>query len=134
MEERARQLLRAARLRVTGSRTALVTAMLRHPEPASMEDAVKLCGRQGGDPATVWRNLLALCEAGVLQTVRGVGKREMYEIAHHAHQHAHVSCTRCGKVECVEIEKLPKQPPAPKGWHLNDVSVTVWGLCPECSS
>lgn len=137
MQERARQILRSARLRVTGSRTALVAALLERELPVSMDDAVQICGKSGGDPATVYRNLLALCEAGVLQSVRGVGRREMYELAgdthDHAHSHAHLSCTRCGRVECVEIDKLPKRPEAPEGWKLNDVSVTVWGLCPKCS-
>jgi Fe2+ or Zn2+ uptake regulation protein len=131
-DDRARQLLKQAKLRVTAGRVALVSTLLKHVEPVSMEDAVRLCGSNGGDPATIYRNLQTLRDAGVLQQVRGVGRREMYELVHAEHAHAHISCTNCGRVECVEVGALPGQPDAPKGWQANDVSVTVWGLCPEC--
>jgi Fe2+ or Zn2+ uptake regulation protein len=131
--DRARQLLKNAKLRVTAGRVALVSTLLQHAEPVSMEDAVRQCGAAGGDPATIYRNLRTLLDAGVLQPVRGVGRREMYELVHKEHAHAHISCTRCGKVECVEVGAMPGQPPAPKGWQAREVSVTVWGLCPQCS-
>lgn len=138
--DRARHTLRAAGLRVTIARAALVAALLRAHEPVSMDDAVRLCGEDGGDPATVYRNLQALRDAGVLQAVRGVGRREMFELVGHGHarqdghdhHHAHLSCTKCGRVECIEISDLPHKPAAPKGWAIDDVSVTVWGLCPDC--
>jgi Fe2+ or Zn2+ uptake regulation protein len=136
--ERSQAILRSAKLRVTDSRSALVAALLKRHEPVSLEDAVKLCGDDGGDPATVYRNLQSLREAGVLQPVRGVGRREMFELCeacideHHQHHHAHVSCTRCGKVECIELASKPATPPGLKGWAIDEVTVTVWGLCPEC--
>jgi Fe2+ or Zn2+ uptake regulation protein len=127
-------ILRQAKLRVTVGRKALIQALMEHAEPVSMDDAVNLCGDKGGDPATIYRNLQALCEAGILRPVRGVGRREMYELAiEHGHSHAHVSCTRCGKVECIEIEHMPAHPGAP-GWQLDDVSLTAWGVCPECAT
>lgn len=132
--EKARSILRKSGLRVTITRTTLVSCLLDAAEPVSMDDAVNLCGRNGGDPATVYRNLQALTDAGILQPVRGVGRREMFELvepAPHDH-HAHLSCTRCGKVECIDLAPLPEKPPAQNGWEVDDVTVTVWGLCPEC--
>ena len=128
-------MLRKSGLRVTVTRATLVAAMLESHEPVSMDDAIRLCGDNGGDPATIYRNLQALTEAGILQPVRGVGRREMFELVHepHAHSHAHVSCTRCGRVECIELSKLPDKPAGPKGWTVDDVTVTVWGLCPDCA-
>ena len=135
--ERARSILRRAGLRVTITRATLVAAMLEAHEPVSMDDAVRLCGQNGGDPATIYRNLQALSEAGVLQPVRGVGRREMFELTDShvhegAHHHAHVSCTKCGRVECIDLTELPDKPAPPKGWSVDEVTVTVWGLCPEC--
>ncbi|MCA8911826.1 MAG: transcriptional repressor [Planctomycetes bacterium] len=138
--ERARQILRKSGLRMTITRTTLVAAMLESHEPVSMDDAVRLCGHNGGDPATIYRNLQALSEAGILQQVRGVGRREMFELSHEhpvdeaqgKHHHAHLSCTKCGRVECIDLKDLPHKPPAPEGWKLDDVTVTVWGLCPDC--
>ena len=136
--EHARQVLRKSGLRVTVTRATLVAAMLESHEPVSMDDAIRLCGDNGGDPATIYRNLQALTEAGILQPVRGVGRREMFELTErhthdHGRHHAHVSCTKCGKVECIDIADLPNKPPGPKGWMIDDVTVTVWGICPECA-
>jgi Fe2+ or Zn2+ uptake regulation protein len=133
-DDAARQLLRDAGLRVTGTRVALILALQQRAEPASLDDAVRLCGHAGGDPATIYRNLQALTEAGVLHAVRGVGRREMFELPAARHEHAHVSCTRCGRVECVEVSRAPLTPKAPRGWKVDSVSLTVWGLCPECRS
>lgn len=133
--EQARAILRKSGLRVTVTRATLVAAMLDSHEPVSMDDAVRLCGDNGGDPATIYRNLQALSEAGILQPVRGVGRREMFELhhAHAKHHHAHMSCTKCGRVECIDLNSLPDKPAGPKGWTVDDVTVTVWGLCPECA-
>lgn len=131
-DKQARQLLRDAGLRVTTTRVALIAALLRRAEPASLEDAVRLCNGNGGDPATVYRNLQALSGAGVLQAVRGVGRRDMFELSAKPGQHAHVSCTKCGRVECAGTQRAAAPPPTPKGWQVEAVSVTVWGLCPDC--
>ncbi len=133
-EEQARTLLKAKGLRVTGSRAALVAALMRAHEPVSLEAAHKLAGSAGGDQATVYRNLQALTGAGMLRLVKGVGRREMFELTVHGHRHghAHMACTQCGRVECIEIDGMPQQPPKLKGWNVSDLTVTVWGLCPAC--
>jgi Fe2+ or Zn2+ uptake regulation protein len=129
-----RATLRGAGLRVTLTRVELLRALLAAHEPVALEDAARLVGEAGGDPATVYRNLQALTEAGVLRSVRGVGRREMFEPATRgADGHAHISCTRCGRVECVDNAPHPK-PPAVKGWQVSDVTVTAWGLCPDCAA
>lgn len=131
-EEQSRTLLKAKGLRVTGSRAALVAALMRAHEPVSLEAAHKLVGATGGDQATVYRNLQALTRAGMLRVVKGVGRREMFELTVHGHGHAHLACTKCGRVECIEIDRMPEQPPKLKGWNISDLTVTVWGLCPGC--
>lgn len=135
----ARSILRKAGLRVTLTRATLVSRLLEAAEPVSMDDAVRLCGDNGGDPATVYRNLQALTDAGILRAVRGVGRREMFELtdshphdeAHDGH-HAHLSCTRCGKVECIDLKDLPRKPAPARGWQVDDLTVTLWGTCPDC--
>jgi Fur family transcriptional regulator, ferric uptake regulator len=129
-----RATLRSAGLRVTLTRVELLRVLLAAPEPLALEDAARLVGQSGGDPATVYRNLQALSEAGVLRSVRGVGRREMFEPATRAADgHAHISCTRCGRVECADALEVP-EPPTVEGWQVNDVTVTAWGLCPECAN
>lgn len=132
--EQARTLIKARGLRVTGGRASLVAALMRAGEPVSLETAQSLCGAEGGDQATVYRNLQALSKSGLLRAVKGVGRREMFELAVQAHEHghAHMACTKCGRVECVDLGDVPAKPPKLNGWNVSDLSVTVWGICPQC--
>lgn len=125
-------LLRTARLRVTSGRVALLNVLRKAAKPVTLEDAVALCSGEGGDPATVYRNLQSFTENRLVRHVRGVGRREMYELVaqQHNHQHAHLTCTRCGRVSCIEFA-APSAPEA-EGWQVEEVTVTVWGLCPAC--
>ncbi|HRJ80189.1 MAG: transcriptional repressor [Planctomycetaceae bacterium] len=132
-EEQARSMLKQARLRVTGGRISLLAVMLRESHPLSMDDASDLCGWKGGDRATVFRNLHALSEAGLIRMVRGAGKRDVYELVKQpAHRHAHAVCTACGAVACVENESSLSSAQAPRGWRVTSQEVTVWGICPAC--
>ncbi|MCC6465694.1 MAG: transcriptional repressor [Planctomycetes bacterium] len=105
--------------------------LLAASEPVSMEDTVARCGDAAGDPATVYRNLQALAAAGVVHSLRGVGRREMFELAH-GHRHAHLTCTRCGRVACTTPPVKVGAPHESGGWQIQEVSVTLWGLCPDC--
>jgi Fur family ferric uptake transcriptional regulator len=99
-----------------------------------MDDASDLCGWKGGDRATVFRNLQALSEAGLIRMVRSAGKRDVYEVAKKpgTPQHAHAVCTQCGKVECVDSAAALAGAQAPRGWVLASQEITLWGLCPAC--
>lgn len=133
-DEQARQLLKDFQLRVTSTRTALLSALLKSRRPMSLDSAAEACGWKAGDRATVFRNLQALADAGVVRVVRSAGRREVYEISSGATKqvkHAHVVCTECGRVECVdsaaEIAKADVD-----GWRVTGQEVTLWGLCPSC--
>lgn len=130
-DETARQLLKDAKLRVTGGRISLLAALIKEGRPLSMDDASQLLGWKGGDRATVFRNLHALTEAGLIRHVRSAGKRDVYELSKRPGAHAHAVCTKCGKVECVDAEAASAQ--APGGWKLNSQEITLWGLCPACA-
>jgi Fur family transcriptional regulator, ferric uptake regulator len=132
-----REALRSAGLRVTIARLELLRKLEQAPGPVSMDDVVRLCRDSAGDPATIYRNLQALTEAGLLHSVRGVGKREMYELSRRAgDHHAHLSCTNCGRVTCVEVEApaFNQSDSDSKGWSVREVTVTLWGLCPDCDA
>jgi Fur family ferric uptake transcriptional regulator len=133
-DEEARQLLKDAKLRVTSGRISLLAVMLKESRPLSMDTASDLCGWKGGDRATVFRNLQALSEAGLIRMVRSAGKRDVYELAKRpgSPSHAHAVCTKCGKVECVDSTAALAGTAPPRGWKLTSQEVTIWGLCPSC--
>lgn len=48
----------------------------------------------------------------------------------HSHDHIHFSCTKCGKVQCIE-EVVPSFN-LPKGYKIEETHFTLTGTCPEC--
>lgn len=131
-DETAKQLLKDAKLRVTSGRISLLAALIKEGRPLSMDDASDMLGWKGGDRATVFRNLHALSEAGLIRMVRSAGKRDVYELSKRPGAHAHAVCTRCGKVECVDAEAASAAQ-APGGWRMSSQEITLWGLCPACA-
>ena len=130
-EETAKQLLKDAKLRVTGGRISLLAIMIKENRPLSMDEASDMLGWKGGDRATVFRNLHALSEAKLVRMVRSAGKRDVYELSKRPGAHAHAVCTKCGKVECVDAQAASAE--SPGGWRMTSQEITLWGLCPACS-
>ena len=148
-------LLRSAGLRVTRGRVALVQALSREHRPLTHGEMVALMGSRGGDPATVYRNLVRLAEAGVAAAVEDEAGRTAYTLdrsgrgsaveptpdlaaagaveGDHARAHPHFVCDDCGKVSC-----LPESVAAAVGvspdWarSVRGASVELRGACPEC--
>lgn len=125
-------MLKDAKLRVTSGRISLLAVLIKEGRPLSMDDASEILGWKGGDRATVFRNLHALNEAGLVRMVRSAGKRDVYELSKRPAAHAHAVCTQCGKVQCVDAQAASAQ--APSGWRLTSQEMTLWGLCPACAT
>lgn len=81
--------------------------------------------------ATVYRNIKALLEEGVLSAVEMPGQPARYELAGKAHHH-HFHCTGCDKVfdlpGCVGgIGKT-----IPPGFEITGHDVLLYGKCRAC--
>lgn len=120
--------LKTHKLRVTDKRVALLQALTQLGRPVSLDDVAEL---DCGDKATVYRNLQAFKDSGILRQVKGVGKREIYEL-NHGHDHAHVVCQVCGKIQCVDADAVVQK--VPEGWVKESISLVVWARCPSCIS
>jgi len=127
--------LHALGLRVTGPRVA-VLALLRHAgRPLSHGEVAEELGTLDWDRATIFRNLVKLCEVGLVRVSSHAGGLTRYEAIRehgHEHLHAHFSCNRCGRVECLAGAELPLL--ADLGWReaVRDAEVQVLGTCPTC--
>jgi len=62
-EQRVREQLRDAGLRITAARMAVMDALLSAAGPMSHAEIVEQLAGSAGDPATVFRNLTTLTEA-----------------------------------------------------------------------
>ena len=137
-DDALRDLIRAAGLRVTRARLT-VMRLLSHVEgPVSHAEVNASLTGDGWDRATLYRNLIALTDAGLLRRV-DVGDHvwrfeRVPESGHaHAEHHPHFLCTACGDVAC--LPELAIQAPAsavPRALAAGKVSIQLRGLCDEC--
>ena len=86
--------------------------------------------------ATVYRNLSMLCDLGLIRRVGTVDGQERYDAT--VSEHPHVVCTRCGRVCDIEGFELPESIRAQAGnitgFNIKEMSVRLFGICPECNS
>lgn len=128
-----RALLAQKGIRVTGQRIALLRELAKLRLPVSHAELTERLASSGLDRATVYRNLLALTEAGLLvrtQLGDNVWRFELPrgEVGEHG-THAHFVCTDCGDVSC-----LPEGAVVLKGLSARSTvsEVQLRGKCGGC--
>jgi len=127
--------LHALGLRVTGPRLAVLGLLRLAGRPLSHGEVADELGTLDWDRATIFRNLVKLCEVGLVRISSHAGGLTRYEAIRehgHEHLHAHFSCNRCGRVECLAGAELPL--PTDVDWReaVRDAEVQVLGTCPTC--
>ena len=84
--------------------------------------------------STVYRNLNILVGQGDILPVRGLGQEVHYD--HNVHDHCHVLCSICGKVSDIHTDFIDPSrinPRDAEGYVIDDVLITLIGVCPECA-
>ena len=94
-------LLKAHGLRVTPARLAIMAVLDRAHEPLSIEALLAKLPKKTADQATVYRTLESFKEKGLVRQVVLSPERALYERA--GDDHHHIVCTRCGKIEHIEL-------------------------------
>ena len=77
------------------------------------------------DYSTLFRNIKTLVKSGVLKQVAVDKNKIFYE--HADHQHDHLVCKDCGKVEAVHL-------PRPKGAKFVISEIVAHGECADCKT
>lgn len=137
-DEALRTALRGAGLRATPARVAVLGVLHDGGAPLTHGEVADRLDGRGWDRATIFRNLVALVEAGfVRRTDVGDHVWRFEPVADHGHarhEHAHFLCTGCGEVTCMpELElKLPRGGQVPQSVRTRSVEVQLRGLCDEC--
>lgn len=130
-------LLRAASLRVTAPRLAVLAEVHDHPH-ADVDLIATGVRRQLGSVSTqaVYDVLRALTEAGLLRRIEPAGSPARFE-ARVGDNHHHVVCRLCGAisdVDCAVGEAPCLEASSPGGFVIDEAEVTYWGICPACSA
>ncbi|BBZ07826.1 transcriptional regulator FurA [Mycolicibacterium doricum] len=131
--------LRAAQLRVTRPRVAVLEAVRAHPHADT--ETIFVAVRSGLPDVSrqaVYDVLHALTGARLIRRIQPSGSVARYE-ARVGDNHHHVVCRSCGTiadVDCAVGEApclMPSEHDALDGFVLDEAEVVYWGLCPACA-
>ncbi|MEX2174871.1 MAG: transcriptional repressor [Pirellulaceae bacterium] len=134
--QQAREALRAAKLRSTTSRVAVLQHVAAASKPLSHADVSEVLVPEGYDKSTLYRCLVELADAGLLARLdagdhawRFERKRDEHE---HGPEHPHFVCIDCGKVTCLQDVEVKISPPK-KSSEMGEVTqIFLKGHCKAC--
>ncbi len=130
-------MLRAASLRVTRPRVAVLAAVHEHPH-ADTHSIIGLVREQLGEvsPQTVYDVLSALTDTGLVRRIHPPGSVARYE-SRVGDNHHHAVCRSCGAITDVDcaVGSAPCLAPADgSGYAIDEAEVIYWGQCPGCAT
>jgi Fur family ferric uptake transcriptional regulator len=130
-------MVRAAGLRVTRPRTAVLAAVYAHPHA----DTDSIIGRvrvELGDVShqAVYDVLRVLTTAGLVRRIQPPGSVARYE-SRVGDNHHHVVCRSCGviaDVDCAVGDTPCLTASDDQGFVIDEAEVVYWGMCPACQA
>lgn len=119
--------------RSTRQRAAIREVIASSERPLLPQEVLTLAHVQvpGLGMATVYRNLKALVEEGVLKPVDLPGQGTRYEAAHRPHHH-HFQCLSCQRVFDVHGCPGDMHSLAPAGFEVDRHEINLYGRCSDC--
>ncbi len=128
-------ILRAAGLRVTSPRIAVLDALRNHPHATADTLAVQARQALGSVSTQAVYDVLSVCtDAGLVRRIEPAGSAARYE-TRTGDNHHHLVCRDCGAVADVDCAL----PPAPcltpsddQGFVIDEAEVVFWGYCSTC--
>jgi Fur family ferric uptake transcriptional regulator len=136
LRDKARQMLKDARLYCTEPRLAILQVLLQAARPLRQDQVAEQLTLRALNKVTVYRTLESLVEVGLLHRAFTYKRAWYFELADHCteHQcHPHFTCTNCGVTLCLTDILLPMARMSQKGFVINRQQVRLEGLCPACA-
>jgi Fe2+ or Zn2+ uptake regulation protein len=129
--------LRAASLRVTRPRLAVLAALRDHPH-VDTETVISLVrvNHPTVSHQAVYDVLRALTNAGLVRRIEPAGVIARYE-TRVGDNHHHVVCRSCGAiadVDCVVGDAPCLTASDAHGYVVEEAEVVFWGTCPDCAA
>jgi Fur family ferric uptake transcriptional regulator len=127
-------------LSVTRLRLAIMEELHAMGQAATPADLLNRLQRDHSiHKTTVYRNLGALEEAGLLRKVPTGGREFVYELTcgHRPEVHPHFTCRACDRVVClspVDLSSVWELLTQNRGLEPERAEVTLVGLCEECAA
>ena len=129
--------LRAAGLRVTRPRLAVLDAVHAHPH-SDTEALIRAARARLGvvSHQAVYDVLHVLTEKGLVRRIQPQGAVARYE-ARVGDNHHHLVCRSCGRISDVDcaVGAAPCLTPSEsQGFLVDEAEVIFWGTCPSCAA
>ena len=129
--------LRAAAIRVTRPRLAVLSAVHEHPH-ADTDSIIGVVREKLAEVShqAVYDVLRALTAAGLVRRIQPSGSVARYE-SRVGDNHHHVVCRACGAiadVDCAVGDAPCVTASNDHGYTIDEAEVIYWGLCPDCST
>lgn len=133
----SRERLRAAGLRATAPRTAVLDWLSNNPH-STAEQVAGAVRQDLGSVSTqaVYDVLHACTAAGLLRRIEPAGHPARFE-SRTADNHHHLVCRGCGRtedVDCVQGSAPCLTPSSTSGYSIDEAEIVFWGQCPDCKS
>ncbi|MFD6155820.1 Fur family transcriptional regulator [Nocardia sp. NPDC060256] len=127
--------LRAAGLRVTAPRIAVLDAVAAAPHTDADRVAATVRRSLGSVSTQAVYDVLRACvNAGLLRRIEPAGSAALYE-TRAGDNHHHLVCRSCGTVvdiDCAVGSAPCLAPGDDHGFAIDEAEVVFWGLCPTC--
>jgi Fur family ferric uptake transcriptional regulator len=131
------RVLRAAGLRVTRPRLAVLDAIYAHPHDDTDALIAAARARLGAvSHQAVYDVLRILTDRGLVRRIQPQGSVARYE-ARVGDNHHHLVCRFCGAISDVDcaVGKAPCLTPSPdEGFLVDEAEVIYWGRCRSCAT
>jgi Fur family ferric uptake transcriptional regulator len=131
--------LRKNDLKLTLSRKAILSALLKNHGPFSAEDLHAKFLKKTCDLATVYRTLTSLEEVKMIRRCEfgdGVARFELTG-PNQSHHHHHLVCTDCKKIEVIDLSDMEESidlVARKKGFKEVSHILEFFGTCPDCQT
>lgn len=126
--------LRTAGLRCTQPRLQVLKVLVEAASPRTHAELSEVLGAL--DRATVFRNLVALTDAGLVRRLDLGDHVWRYELSEDGHAdeagHAHFTCVSCGDVVCLDGVEIRVAQVAPSLPALAEIEIQLRGRCRDC--
>jgi Fur family transcriptional regulator, ferric uptake regulator len=128
--------LRAAQMRVTQPRIAILQALINRNGPATIEQIHQDLNRRSCDLVTVYRCLAAFEEIGVVRRSYMHNGTSLYEFSLGSDRRYHIVCKSCGRSDRIDYFSVegPERMLEQRGYQDISHLVEFFGVCPNCQT
>ncbi len=126
--------LKKERLRITEPRKALLQLLVEAPKPLSAEELHTTLGPGKFDLVTVYRNLEAFENAGIVNRIPTESGKSLYELNAERHHYHHIICRKCHRTEKLDTCEVAKLEKLASELGYSDVThvLELYGVCESC--